>query len=452
MDYDVIVVGGGVGGIASAVRSAELGKKVAIVEKSEIGGECINRACIPSKTLIDSAKIVNKIVKSPWISSSAKINYEEMNKFKNGIINGIKDNLLQVLKKHNVDIINGKAEVKKEGEVIVNGKTYTTEYLVIATGSEPLSLPDFPLNGKNILDPWTAMNMPNLPDNIIIVGGGVAGVELATLFRALNKNITIIELMPRLLPVPGIDIEIANEVKKRLEEKGIKIYVNTKSKVTKSEDKVVFTAQTPSSTEEITGDLAVITIGRKPITDGIDLKTIKVETDQRGYIKVDNRARTSNPKVYSVGDVAGVPLSATKAWRQGIVAGDNIGGKQSEMPKYIPSSIFADLEIGVVGNTLEELKKAGINAKEIKVEMKDIPRAWTVNEIEGFLKVAISEDGRILGANMIGEGATEVINTLALVMELSLKVQDLYKVQLSHPTISEIITEIAQRAVIGEIY
>ncbi|BFH74515.1 NAD(P)/FAD-dependent oxidoreductase [Sulfurisphaera javensis] len=452
MDYNVIVVGGGVGGLATAIRSAELGKKVAIIEKSEIGGECINRACIPSKTLIDSAKIVNKIMKSSWIASTAKIDYAEMNKFKNQIINGIKDNLLQVLKKYNVDIIRGKGEIKNEGEVIVSGKTYTTDNIVIATGSEPLSLPDFPLNGKNVVDPWTAMNMPNLPDNIIIVGGGVAGVELATLFRALNKNITIIELMPRLLPVPGIDIEIANEVKKRLEEKGVKIYVNTKSKIVKTDDKVVFTAQTPSSTEEISGDLAVITIGRKPVTDGIDLKNIKVETDQRGYIKVDNRARTSNPKIYAVGDVAGVPLSATKAWRQGIVAGDNIGGKTSEMPKYIPSSIFADLEIGVVGSTLEELKKANINAREIKVNMKDIPRAWTVNEIEGFLKVIIGEDGKILGANMVGEGATEVINTIALAMELSLKVQDLYKVQFSHPTISEIIIEAVQRAIVGEIY
>lgn len=452
MDYDVIVIGGGVGGLAAAIRSSELGKKVAIIEKSEIGGECINRACIPSKTLIDSAKIVNKISKSPWIATSAKINYGEMNKFKNEIINGIKDNLLQTLKRHNIDVINGKAEVKREGEVIVNRRTYSTDIMVIATGSEPLSLPDFPLNGKNIVDPWTAMNMPNLPDNIVIVGGGVAGVELATLFRALNKNITIIELMPRLLPVPGIDIEIANEVKKRLENKGIKIYLNTKSKVIKSDDKVVFSAQTPSSTEEISGDLAVITIGRKPVTEGIDLKEIKVDTDQRGYIKVDSRARTSNNKVFAVGDVAGIPLSATKAWRQGIVAGDNIGGKSTEMPKYIPSSIFADLEIGVVGNTLDEIKKSGITAREIKVSMKDIPRAWTVNETEGFLKVIVSDDGRILGANMIGEGATEVINTLALSMELSIKVYELYKVQFSHPTISEIITEIIQRALVGEIY
>lgn len=452
MDYDVVVVGGGVAGLASAIRSAELGKKVAIIEKSEIGGECINRACIPSKTLIDSAKIVNKIVKSPWISSVAKIDYAEMNKFKSKIIAGIKDNLYQTLKRHNIDIITGKGEIKNEGEVNVNGKTYTTDYIVIATGSEPLSLPDFPLNGKNVVDPWTAMNMPSLPDNIIIVGGGVAGVELATLFKALNKNITIIELMPRLLPVPGVDTETANEVKKRLEEKGVKIYTNTKSKIIKNDGKVVFSAQTPSSTEEISGDLAVITIGRKPVTDGIDLKGIKVETDQRGYIKVDNKAKTSNSKVYAVGDVAGFPLSATKAWRQGIVAGDNIGGRSSEMPKYIPSSIFADLEIGVVGSTLEEVKKNNINAKEVKVNMKDIPRAWTLNEIDGFLKVVIGEDGSILGANMVGEGATEVVNTIALAMELSLKVQDLYKVQFSHPTISEIITEIIQRSIVGEIY
>ena len=452
MNYDVVVIGGGIGGLTTAIRSAELGKKVAIIEKDELGGECLNRACIPSKTLIDAVKIVNKVAKSDWLMGKVEINYERLNAFKNGIIQNVKETFTSLLKKYNIDVIKGKAYVKREGEVEVNGNTITTDTLVIATGSEPLSLPDFPLNGKNVVDPWTAMNMPSLPNDIIIVGGGVAGVELATLFRAMNKNVTIIELMPRLLPVPGIDIEVANEVKKRLEEKGVKIYLNTKSKIVKSEDKVVFTAQTPSATEEIKGDLAVITIGRKPVTDGLDLKAIKVETDQRGYIKVDSRARTTNPKVYAVGDVAGAPLSATKAWRQGVVAGDNIGGKNSEMPKYIPLSIFADLEIGVVGQTAEELKKAGIEAREIKVLMRDIPRAWTLNEPEGFLKVYVDSEGKILGANMVGEGATEVINTLALAMELSLKLNDLYKVQFSHPTISEVITEIVQRGIYGEIY
>jgi dihydrolipoamide dehydrogenase len=452
MNYDVVVIGGGIGGLTAAIRSSELGKKVAIIEKDELGGECLNRACIPSKTLIDAVKLVSKTAKSNWISGKVEIDYDRLGVFKNEIIKNVKNSFTSVLKKYNIDVIKGQASVKREGEVEVNGKVITTDMMVIATGSEPLSLADFPLNGRNVVDPWTAMNLPSLPNDIIIVGGGVAGVELATLFRAMNKNVTIIELMPRLLPVPGIDIEVANEVKKRLEEKGVKIYLNTKSKIVKSDDKVVFTAQTPSSTEEVKGDLAVITIGRKPVTNGIDLKAIKVDSDQRGYIKVDNKARTSNPKVYAVGDVAGVPLSATKAWRQGIIAGDNIGGKNTEMPKYIPSSIFADLEIGVVGQTAEELKKAGIDAREIKVLMREIPRAWTLNEPEGFLKVYVDSEGKILGANMVGEGATEVINTLALAMELSLKLSDLYKVQFSHPTISEVITEISQRGIYGEIY
>ncbi|MFP3201135.1 MAG: NAD(P)/FAD-dependent oxidoreductase [Sulfolobus sp.] len=451
-NYDVIVIGGGIGGLTAAIRSAELGKKVAIVEKGEIGGECLNRACIPSKTLIDSVKLINKANRASWINGKISINYEMLNKFKNEIIINIRNNFIELIKKLSIDVVNGEGSIKRENEVEVNGKTYTTDYIVIATGSEPLSLPDFPLNNRNVVDPWTAMNMPNLPENIIIVGGGVAGVELATLFRALNKNVTIIELMPRLLPVPGIDIEVANEVKKRLEEKGVRIYLNTKSKIVKSEDRVVFQAQMPSSNEEIIGDLAVITIGRKPVTNGLNLKDIRVETDQRGYIKVDSRARTTNPKVYAVGDVAGVPLSATKAWRQGVVAGDNIGGVNSEMPKYIPLSIFADIEIGAVGSVSEELTKRGIEYREIKANMSEIPRAWTLNEIEGFLKVYIDKEGRILGANMVGEGATEVINTLALAMELSLTIKDLYKVQFSHPTISEIITEIAQRGSIGQIY
>ena len=327
----------------------------------------------------------------------------------------------------------------------------TTDKIVIATGSEPIVLPDFPLNNKNVIDPWTAMNLPRVPDEIIIVGGGVAGVELATLFSALGKRVTIIELMPQLLP--GFDKQIAEEVKKRLEEMGVSIYVNAKSKLVKSDDKVTFSVNMQDSSFNLSADMAVVTIGRKPVTDGIDLKGIKVDTDNRGYIKVDERGRSvSNPDVYAVGDVTGIPLSATKAWRQGIVAGDNLGGRDSVMPKFIPISIFSGLEIGVIGKTLDDVKKMGINAKEVLVPMNEIPRAWTLNETEGFLKLVIDNNGLIYGAHMIGEGATEIINAFSIVMENGLKIQDLYKVTFSHPTLSEIISEAIQRATYGEVY
>ncbi|BDC19628.1 NAD(P)/FAD-dependent oxidoreductase [Acidianus sp. HS-5] len=449
MDFDVIVLGGGVGGYSAALRSAELGKRVAIIEKDEIGGECINRACIPSKTLIDAVKILNKIRKANWIKASAMLNYEELSKFKDTIITSVKSKMIKNLENRSITIIKGKGEIKREGEVEVNGKTYTADKFVIATGSSPISLPAFPLNGRNVLDPWTAMNLPSLPEKIIIVGGGVAGVELATLFRAMNKDITILELMPQLLP--GFDKDIASETKKRLEERGIKIYLQANSKIVENGDEVVFDVSLPSSSEKVSGDLAVITIGRKPNTEGLNLQAAKVNVDKRGYIIVNEKAETSNPKYYAVGDVAGMPLSATKAWKQGMVAGDNIGGIPSIMPKYSPISIFADLEIGSVGKTLDDLKKDNVEGKEIIVNMEDIPRAWTLNETEGFLKLVISGN-RIVGAHMVGEGATEVINTLSLALEAGLTVDDLYKVLFSHPTITEIISEAIQRLKYGEIY
>ncbi|MEM3863328.1 MAG: NAD(P)/FAD-dependent oxidoreductase [Metallosphaera sp.] len=449
MEFDVMVIGGGVAGVSAALRASELGKTVALVERDQIGGECINRACIPSKTLIDAVKAISRVSSSPWLISTSKIDYSKLNENKGKIISAIKEKMEKNLSKNNVKTLKGEAKIKAQGEVEVNGKIHTSEYLVLSTGSVPLSLPDFPLNDKNVLDPWTAMNLKEIKDRIVIVGGGVAGVELATLFRSLDKEVTILELMPQLLP--GFDRDLAQATKKRLEEKGIRVFLNAKSKITSSDGLVKFSVNLPNSSEEIVGDLAVITIGRKATTENLNLKELGVETDQRGYIKVDSQGRTSNPKVFAAGDVAGVPLSATKAWRQGLVAGDNIGGKSSRMPKYIPSSIFADMEIGTIGRTAEDLKKAGVEAKEILVEMRDIPRAWTVNETEGFLKLVIAGD-KIEGAHMIGEGATEVINTLAVVMELVVTVNQLYSVTFSHPTVSEVIGEAIQRLTIGEIY
>ncbi|MEM4223591.1 MAG: NAD(P)/FAD-dependent oxidoreductase [Metallosphaera sp.] len=449
MDFDVIVIGGGVAGVSAALRASELGKSVALVERDQVGGECINRACIPSKTLIDAVKTVNRVSSSPWIVSSATLDYAKLNENKARIITAIKDRMEHNLNARNVKVIKGNAKIKAQGEVEVDGRTITGDHLVLSTGSVPLSLPDFPLNGRNVLDPWTAMNLKEIKNRIVIVGGGVAGVELATLFRALNKEVTILELMPQLLP--GFDRDLASATKKRLEEKGIRIYLNAKSKIVNSEGTVKFSVNLPNASEEVEGDLAVVTIGRKASTENLNLKEIGVETDQRGYVKVDERGRTTNPKVFAAGDVAGVPLSATKAWRQGIVAGDNIGGKESKMPKYIPSSIFADMEIGTVGKTLDDLKKAGIEAREIMVEMRDIPRAWTLNETDGFLKLVVSGN-KIEGAHMIGEGATEVINTMALAMELGITTTQLYSVTFSHPTVSEVIGEAIQRLTHGEIY
>ncbi|QKQ99610.1 NAD(P)/FAD-dependent oxidoreductase [Metallosphaera tengchongensis] len=449
MDFDVIVVGGGVAGVSAALRASELGKSVALVEKDQIGGECINRACIPSKTLIDAVKMVRKVYSSSWIASSASLDYTKLNENKMRIISAIKEKMERNLHRRGVKVVKGGAKIVGQGEVRVGEDIITADSLVISTGSVPLSLPDFPLNGKNVLDPWTAMNMKEIGKRIIIVGGGVAGVELATLFRSLGREVTVLELMPQLLP--GFDKDIASATKRRLEEKGIRVYLNAKSKIVSAEGEVKFSVNLPNSSEEIHGDLAVVTIGRKASTENLNLNEMKVEVDQRGYIKVDERGRTSNGKVFAAGDVAGVPLSATKAWRQGTVVGDNLGGKDTKMPRYIPTSIFADVEIGIVGRTLDDLKKMGVEGKEITVEMKDIPRAWTLNETEGFLKLVISGD-KIEGAHMIGEGATEVINTVALAMELGASLRQLYPVTFSHPTVSEIVSEAIQRLTYGELY
>lgn len=450
MDFDIAVIGGGVAGVSAAIRTAERGKKVLLIEKEEIGGECINRACIPSKTLIDAVRIIERSRTSPWLKGQIALDYQRLMKHKDESISAVRSNLMENLKKLDVHIVKGSSTVNRMNEVNVNGKTYTYDKLVIATGSEPVSLKDFPLNGKNVVDAWTAMNLNSIPKKVIIVGGGVAGVELATLFNAVGSSITILELMPQLLP--GFDRDVAEVTRKRLEEKGIRVFLNAKSKIDSTDPTVKFSVEVNGKSETVQGDIAVITIGRKAVVSGIDTSALGVELDQRGYVKVDGKARTTNPNVYSAGDVAGVPLSATKAWRQGLVAGDNAAGVESTMPKYIPASIFADLEIGVVGKTPDELRKANMNFSEVRVDMKDLPRAWTVNETSGFLKVLISDNGKIEGAHMIGEGATEVITQIYAIMEAGVSVNSLYSLTEPHPTISEAVSEAIQRYLVGRIY
>jgi dihydrolipoamide dehydrogenase len=437
MTLKVGIIGAGIGGLTAALYLSQLGFNVTIFEKDEIGGECINRACIPSKILIEAAKILTKVRNSEWIEGKININHDKLLNYKNFVINSLKERFIYLLKKYNVNIINKEAKVVNSNEVKVGDKILSFDKLVIATGSEPLTVGEFPINGKNILDPYSLLNLDKIPKKLIILGGGIAGIELASLYSILGSEVILVELTSQLLS--GFDREISFYIKKILENKGVKVYLNSRSKLLSlSNDRVKLLIYSDYDQVEEVGDLLVVTIGRKPSIKGINLDELKINTDSRGFIKVDEYCKTSNNNIYAVGDVTGVPLSGAKAFRQGLVAASNIAGIKVKMPKSIPISIFSYPEIGIIK---QEKDNINCNIKEILLNLDLLPKSKIINNKFSFIKLILDScNKKIIDAYIISENATELISLLFSFIITNSSIENLINIQFPIPTLSEVIT------------
>lgn len=436
-DYDLIVIGAGPGGYVAAIRAAQLGANVAVIEKNNCGGTCLNRGCIPTKAFYEKAKewqTIRDANHSGFCIDNASFDWKKILAFKDGVVKRLVKGVGFLLEKNKVKLLQGAAKLTQAHRVAVGDQTLSARSIVLATGGKPvMRIPaDKPLMSTDEI-----LSLETLPGSIVIIGGGVIGCEMAHILRTFGVAVTIVELMPRILPM--MDEELSTELTKRLKADGVQILTNT------SVERVAYTAEGYSvmiaSGTPLICDLALEAIGRQNDPDaytGVDL-----QTTARGFIQVDETYKTSIEDVYAIGDCNGISQLAHSASHQGIQLAEYLFGevgKPQDQP--IPVCIFSALEIASVGKTLDEAKRQGIAAREYKLPYISNGKALTMSAKEGFVKVVVDEAyGEILGVHIIGEQASTMIHEAVLAMRGELTAYEAGHTVHAHPSLSELLME-----------
>lgn len=440
MDYDVIVVGGGPGGYTAAIRLTELGKKTAIVEENSLGGTCLNRGCIPTKVYAHASELINGIKAADdfGITAEYSVDKDKIRGKKERVVKRLVAGVGYLMKAHNVDVINGKASFIDKNTIQVD-KRYTAENFIIATGSKTF-LPPIPgVDSPGVITSDKALELETIPEKIVIIGAGIIGLEFANIYSALGSKVTVIEMLPELLPM--IDRDIAGIMLKALRNKKIELHLNSKVERIEAGLKVVFTEN--GSTNSIECEAVLIAVGRVANVNGIE--QLNLESDRKG-LKVDTHMRTSLNNIYAVGDVTGGIQLAHVASYQGIIAAHNIAGKEREADdSVVPSCVYTDPEIAWVG-----LNEAQAKAKYGEVKIGTFPysalgRAMTMGENDGLVKIiTVAKYGQIVGMEIIGKDATEIIHEGALAIKEEFTAEEIADTIHAHPTLSEAIKEAAE--------
>jgi dihydrolipoamide dehydrogenase len=427
MEYDLTIIGAGWAGFNAALKAKQLGLKVCLIEKSQIGGTCLNLGCIPTKALIQSAKVYSLAKKANNFGieiTDPKVNFAKIQERKNKIIQQLGLGIKFMLK--GIDLINAEANIKSSQELKAAGQDIKTKYILVATGSKPIELNSIKFDGKRILSSDDILNLEQIPKSLLIIGGGVIGCEFANLFSALGSDVSIVEMMPQLLP--GIDKEIAKKIESIFKKKGIKVNTNT-----------------DATTLDLNNyDLVLLSIGRVAYTGCLGLENAGVKLE-KNKIVVDEYLKTSVNNIYAAGDCTGKVMLAHFAAYQGIVAAENIANPKSPRKAdnpNIPNCIFTEPEIASIGVSEEEAEKAGIEIKVHKFDFLGSGMARILDESEGFIKVISNKTNQeIIGASIIGPRATELIATFAVALTNKLKIECLRNTVFAHPTLSESIHE-----------
>lgn len=458
--YDVAVIGGGSGGCAAAIRSADLGKKVILIEyrKNGIGGTCINRGCIPTKVLLKSAQVYSDIKKAKAYGikvSDVSYDMKAMMAKKNSIVKNLRFGLSNyVIKPRKIDVEIGRAKIIDKNTIEIEKGEVTekieAENIVVATGSEPAMIPAFKIDGENVITSDEGLNLKEFPKDILIIGAGAIGIEFATLLSTFGTKVTIVEMMEHIVPILK-DKEITSQILKDLNKKGITIKTGVKmDKVEiKEEGKVISTL---SNGEIIESEKVLVSIGRKLNTDELGLEELGVEL-QKGRIKVNEKMQTNIPNIYAVGDVTAGPQLSHKAQREGVVTAEVIAGKDTKMDyKVVPWVIFSQPELAVVGITQEEAEEEGIETIVGKLPFVSNEKANAMQETKGMVKiVAKKETKEIIGAQVFGVEASVIIAELTLAVQERTSIESLSNTIHAHPTLSEAVME-ASKGALGKAF
>lgn len=454
LDIDTLVIGAGPGGYVAAIRAAQLGQNVLIVDKEYVGGVCLNVGCIPSKALISAAHQYESVSHASTFGievGEAKVNFSKVQEFKNGIVKKLTGGVASLLKANKVQYFNGEVMFINENEARVfndqEAPRYRFKNCIIATGSRPIELKAFPFTGR-IVSSTGALSLPEVPKSLVVIGGGYIGIELGQMYSKFGTKVTVIEGSDSILP--GFDKDMSSIVAKKLKSTNVDIVTGAQAKSAEQTDKDVTVTYTVGDKEEkVTADYLLVTVGRRPNTDGeLGLDLIGVKMSDRGLVEVDAQCRTSIPHIYAIGDIIAGPALAHKAMYEGRVAAEAISGHSSVIDyKCVPAVCFSDPECASVGLSEKEAKDKGHNVKVGKFPFAINGRAMSLNANEGFVKlVSDADSGLVLGAQIIGLEASNMIAELALAIEMGATLEDIALTIHAHPTLGEIVLDAAEVA------
>jgi dihydrolipoamide dehydrogenase len=455
---NVVVIGAGPAGYVCAIRLAQLGQKVTVVEKDQLGGTCLNVGCIPSKAMIAAGALMERVqgAKTMGITvEGVKLDLARLVAWKGEVVTKLTSGVGGLLKNHKVEHVVGTARLYDARTVKVataqGERTLTSDDIVLATGSVPMSIPGFDFDRKRVWSSTEALAPERIPQHLLVIGGGYIGLELGFLYRKLGSQVTVVEFTEGALP--GQDRDCVRVIERSLKQHGIKLITKTaakgyeaRSEQTSAGSRLFVKVESQGKADTLECDQILCTVGRRPYSEGLGLETIGLKTDARGFLAVDRRMRTSVPNVYAIGDLAGQPMLAHKGSKEGLVAAAVIAGKKEEYDaRCVPAVIFTSPEMASVGLQEEEARKAGREVVVGQFPFAANGRALSLLEGDGFVKVvADAKTDEVLGVHMVGPEVTELVAEAALAIEMGATSEDLARTIHAHPTLPEALMEAAE--------
>ncbi|PKQ46305.1 dihydrolipoyl dehydrogenase [Confluentibacter flavum] len=455
--YDVAVIGSGPGGYVAAIRCAQLGMKTAIIEKyATLGGTCLNVGCIPSKALLDSSHHYEDAVKhfeehGIDIPGDIKVNLEKMIARKQSVVDQTVGGIDFLMNKNKIDVYRGVGSFKDATHITISGEKpieIEAKNTIIATGSKPSNLPFINLDKERVITSTEALKLKEIPKHLIVIGGGVIGLELGQVYRRLGSEVTVIEYLDRIIPT--MDAGLSKELTKVLKKQKFNINVSHKVKsVARKGNEVIVKADDKKGNEiEFKGDYCLVSVGRRPYTDGLNAEAVGVNVTDRGQIEVNDHLQTSAKNIYAIGDVVKGAMLAHKAEEEGVFVAETIAGQKPHIDyNLIPGVVYTWPEVAAVGKTEEQLKEAGVEYKTGSFPMRALGRSRASMDLDGFVKIlADKTTDEILGVHMIGARAADMIAEAVVAMEYRASAEDVSRMSHAHPTFTEAIKEAALAA------
>ncbi len=457
--YDVAIIGSGPGGYVAAIRCAQLGMKTAIIEKySTLGGTCLNVGCIPSKALLDSSHHYEDAVKhfeehGIDIPGEVKVNLEKMIARKQSVVDQTCDGVKFLMKKNDITVYQGLGSFKDKTHIDIkdsDGKTETIEAknIIIATGSKPSNLPFIELDKERVITSTEALKLKEIPKHMIVIGGGVIGLELGQVYKRLGAEVTVIEYLDRIIPT--MDAALSKELMKVMKKQKVKFNLSHKVKsVERKGDEITVKADNQKGEEvEFTGDYCLVSVGRRPYTDGLNAEAAGINIDDKGRVEVNEHLQTATANIYAIGDVIRGAMLAHKAEEEGTLVAEQLAGQKPHIDyNLIPGVVYTWPEVAAVGKTEEELKEAGVAYKSGQFPMRALGRARASMDLDGFVKIlADKKTDEVLGVHMIGARCADLIAEAVTAMEFRASAEDISRMSHSHPTYAEAVKEAALAA------